>query len=85
MEISIKFDTFKSGSTIVKMEGSQLIISKNIVFLFLKVFFVLANSAGPDEMPHFVAFHLGLHCLEKDPFNGFQHTKGSLVSLVNCR
>ena len=23
----------------------------------------LANSEDPDEMPHNVAFHLGLHCL----------------------
>ena len=23
----------------------------------------LANSADPDEMPHIVAFHQGLHCL----------------------
>ena len=26
---------------------------------------MLANSVVPDEMPHFVAFHLGLHCLKK--------------------
>ena len=24
-----------------------------------------ANSADPDEMPHPVAFHQGLHCLQK--------------------
>ena len=35
------------------------------VFLFfLKVDFVLANSAGTDEMPCFAAFHC-LHCLQK--------------------
>ena len=27
--------------------------------------FVLANSADPDEMPHYAAFHQGLHCLPK--------------------
>ena len=27
--------------------------------------FILANIADPDEMPHYVAFHLGLHCLSK--------------------
>ena len=26
---------------------------------------VLSNSADPDEMPHYVAFHLSLHCLRK--------------------
>ena len=24
---------------------------------------ILANSEDPDEMPHYAAFHLGLHCL----------------------
>ena len=65
MEFPIKFDTFKSGWSIVYIEGSQVII----VFLSLKIDFVLANSADPDEMPQFVAFHLGLHCFPKDPFN----------------
>ena len=27
--------------------------------------FIFANSAVPDELPHNVAFHLGLHCLPK--------------------
>ena len=58
------------------IEGSQVIISKKIVFLSLKIDFVLVNSADPDEMPHYVAFHLGLHCLSKYPFRGFWSTKG---------
>ena len=29
-----------------------------------------------DEMAHYAAFHLGLHCLSKYPFRGFQNTKG---------
>ena len=29
---------------------------------------ILANSAEPDEMQHYAAFHLGLHCLSKYPF-----------------
>ena len=33
--------------------------------------FVLANSAGPDIMPHSEAFHRVLHCLQKHPFPGF--------------
>ena len=36
---------------------------------------ILANSAEPDEMQHYAAFHLGLHCLPKYPFRGFQYTK----------
>ena len=27
-------------------------------------------------MPHYAAFHLGLHCLPKYPFRGFWYTKG---------
>ena len=66
MEFSIKFDTVKSGKFIIYIEGSQAIISKkNIVFLSLKINFVLANSVYPDEMPHFAAFHLGFLCLPK--------------------
>ena len=34
------------------------------VFLFLKIDFVLANSADPDEMLHYAAFHMGLHCFK---------------------
>ena len=26
------------------------------------------NIAGPGELPHCVAFHMGLHCLPKYPF-----------------
>ena len=57
--------TYKSGWSIAYIEGSQFIFPKNIEFLFLKINFVLANSADPDEMPHYAAFHLGLHCLWK--------------------
>ena len=36
---------------------------KQWVFLSLKIVFILANSEDPDEMPPYVAFHLGLHSL----------------------
>ena len=76
MEFSIRFDTVRSGWSIVYIEGPQVIISKKIVFLSLKIDFILANSADRDEMPKYVAFYLGLHCLPKYPFRGFQSTKG---------
>ena len=60
MEFSIKFDTVKSGWSIVYFEGSQVIISKHIVFLSLKIDFVCANSADPDEILPYAAFPLGL-------------------------
>ena len=47
----------------------------------------LANSAGPDEVPHYVAFHMGLHCLLKYPLgvSGLQRVndiKPCLLDLV---
>ena len=42
---------------------SQVIIKKNN--LSLKIEFVLANSADPDELPIYMAFHLGVCCLQK--------------------
>ena len=40
-----------------------------------RFFFTLANSADPDEMPPYGAFHLGLNCLLKYLFNGIQIEK----------
>ena len=47
-----------------------------IVFLSLNVVLIIANSVDPDEMQHYAAFYLGLYCLPKFPFRGFQNTKG---------
>ena len=38
--------------------------------------FYLAKSTDPYEMPHHSSFHLGLQCLSKYPFSGFNDTKG---------
>ena len=51
MEFSIKFNTVKSGWSIIYIEWLQAIISKIITFLSLKINFILANSADPDKMP----------------------------------
>ena len=56
---SIKFDTFKSGWSIVYIEGSQFMI-KNKYLRSLKIDFALTNSTGTDEMSPSVVFHLGL-------------------------
>ena len=58
----------------VYIDGSQF--PKKIPFLSLMIILVLANNEDPDETPYHVAFHLGLHCLLKYPFRGFQNTKG---------
>ena len=42
---------------------------QKIIFLSLKVDFVLANSAEPDEI------HLGLHCLPRYPSRGYLSSK----------
>ena len=39
----------------------------------LKITFISANRADPDEMPPYVAFHLGLLCLPKYPYTGIQN------------
>ena len=70
MEFSIKLHTIKSEWYIVYIEGSQVLIPKYIIFLYLKINFLLANSANPDEMPHDAAFHLGLHCFPICLFRG---------------
>ena len=73
MDSSVWFDTIHLKLSIAYIEGSQVIISqKNIVFISLKIDFVIANSEEADEMPHNVAFHQGLHCFPECPFRGFQ-------------
>ena len=42
----------------------------------LKIVFNLANSADPDEMPTYVAFHQVLHSLPKYIFTSIQNEKG---------
>ena len=40
------------------------------------IFLPLQQCIGPDEMQHYAAFHLGLHCLQKYPLRGFHEHKG---------
>ena len=58
------------------MGGSKVYFLNYDVFLSLKVGLILANSADPDEMQHYPAFHLGLCCLPKYWFRGFPYTMG---------
>ena len=43
---------------------------------------MIANSADPDEMPHFAAFHLGLYYFPNDMFSRIQ-TRMKRVNCVN--
>ena len=76
MDSSFWFDTINFGivhCTYLGISGYNF--QKNVVFFCLKIFFTFTNSVDPDEMQHHAAFHLGLHCLPKFPFRGFQYTK----------
>ena len=76
MDLSIHINTKSMGVLIMYFKGSQVEFLNYCVFLSLKVVLILANSVDPDEMQHYAAFHLGLHCLPKHPFRGFQYIKG---------
>ena len=53
--------------------NSQIILYS--YFLSLKIVFVQAVSVDPDEVPHYAASHLGLHCFAKYTFRSNQFTK----------
>ena len=63
MNFSIKVNTIKLEWSIVYIEGSSVNFQKIFFFLSLMIDFILANSANPDEMPPYAAFHLGLNFL----------------------
>ena len=43
------------------------------LFLSQKIVFIIENSADPDEMPHYAAFHLSLQCMSRYLFTGIQN------------
>ena len=53
MDSSFWFDTINLGLSVAYIKGPQVIVSKNIAFLSLKINFVIANSADLDKMTHF--------------------------------
>ena len=56
---------------------SRYSLKKNIVLLSVDLFsLILLNSVDPDEIPHYTAFYLGLHCLLKSRLGGFPYTNG---------
>ena len=57
---------------------------RKILFFRLKIFFTITNSVDPDEMQHYAAFHLGLHCLQKYSFRGFPEYKGLSTEISLC-
>ena len=74
-------DSVKSGWSMVFTEGPHVIISKyNIVILSLKITFILANSAYPDEMSHHATFYLALHRVPMYPFRRLRSPKCSTLT-----
>ena len=51
--------TYCMGLSIVHFKGTYVQFHKFWCILSQKV----ANSGDPDEMQHYAAFHLGIHCL----------------------
>ena len=49
--------------TLYHSRGHRLQFQNEIVFFFFEDHFCLSKQCRPDEMPHYVAFHLGLNCL----------------------
>ena len=66
----------ESGMSIVHFKGLWARISNYDVLTYPKNVLILVNSADPDEMPQYGAFHLTLYCLPKYSFRGFPYTKG---------
>ena len=63
IDFPIHIDTICMGLPIVYFKGSQVEFLMYDVFCSLKVVLIIANSVDPDEMQHYAAFHLDLHCL----------------------
>ena len=76
MDYPIHIDTISMELSISYFKGFSVKISINGVLLSLKIVFILAYSADPDEMLPYVAFHLGIHCLHKYLFIDAQNEKG---------
>ena len=68
MDSSFWIDIINLEWFIVYIKESKVIFPNKIVLLSLKIVFVLANIVDPDEMLHYTAFHLRLHCLPNDNF-----------------
>ena len=50
----------------------------------LNIIFTFTNIVDPDEMPPYVAFHLGLRCLQEYLFRGFpnKRVKGKKIMVL---
>ena len=72
MDFPIHIDTISMDLSILYFKGTQV---KNLIF-FIFLSLKIVNNQYPDEMLHYTAFHLVLHCLPKYLFIGIQNEKG---------
>ena len=94
IDSSFWFEIISLGESILYIEGSQVILNCirrlfqciTIIRVYTETILpVDCFSVDPDEMPHHVAFKLGLHCLPKYAVKGSGvclYFKGSLPTLV---
>ena len=75
MVFPIHFDMVRIRLPIVCFKGSQVKVTKLCCISISEHCLNIANSADPDKMQHYAAFHMGLHCLPQYPFRGFQYTR----------
>ena len=70
VDSSFWFTPIYLGCPLYLSRGFKLLFLKRILYYFVwKSFFTFTNSVDPDEMQHYAAFHLGLHCLQKYSFS----------------
>ena len=84
MDYTILIDTIRMELSILYFKGLSVKSSIKWCISVHEDWFISANSADPDEMPPYAAFHLGLHCLSKYLFTGIQNEK-SYTLAWGCR
>ena len=63
MDYHIHIDTISMELSILYFKGLLVLISLKRCISVTEDCFILANTADPDEMLPYAAFHQGLHCL----------------------
>ena len=71
------FHCYMLDKFICHFRGIGSILTLLLYFLW-KI--LLANNVNPDQMPHYLAFDLSLHCLPMTLFMGFQDSVNKLTN-----
>ena len=84
MDSSFSIDTINWGLSSKYQGVTGCNFNKIIVFLSLKIVFVLANSIDPGKIPHDVPFIQGLNCLHKYEYRSHLYTESLNVMHILC-